>query len=261
VPLTLFAHQAPLLPLKAWRPALFDGTALVISSMTPDLAYAFPYTVSRGHSGLGLLTICLPMTLILVFVIRRWVADVAFAQLGGRWRLSDYRVLATRRPHLIITVTSALIGAGSHIFIDAFTHDGRWAARALGWDKTILFHAAHRDFSFARSLQYFGHTVGSLVCIMMLWRIARTERLEVWYNSDAVIGARRFRLSPRGRVAFWATFASGVVGAAAIVTVQGVNFGSTFVLFWGVAVGVVAASLLPQTRPEPRMQFAGRQRT
>jgi Domain of unknown function (DUF4184) len=226
--------------------------------MTPDLAYAFPYTFSRGHSGRGLLTICVPMTLILVFLIRRWVADVAFAQLGNRWRLSDYRVLATRRPSVIVTLTSTLIGAGSHIFIDAFTHDFRWGARALGWDKTILFHAAHRDFTFARSLQYFGHTIGSLVCIMMLWHIARTERLRVWYNSDTVIGARNFRLSPRGRVAFWATVASGVVGATMIVTVQGVSFRSTFILFWGIALGVVAASLLPPAQPAPRLTHTGR---
>jgi Domain of unknown function (DUF4184) len=200
------------------------------------------------------------MTLVLVFVIRHWVADVAFAQLGSCWRLSDYRVLATRRPHLIVTMASALTGAGSHIFIDAFTHDARWGARALGWDKTILFRAAHRNFTFARSLQYFGHTVGSAVCILMLWRIARTERLRVWYDSDTVIGARSFRLSPRGRVAFWATVAGGVVGAMAIVTVQGVSFDSTFVLFWGIAVGVVAASLLPQARPEPRMTYTASRR-
>src|SRR4051812_19906912 len=39
VPLTILAHQAAVLPLKLARPRWFDGTALVIGSMAPDLVF------------------------------------------------------------------------------------------------------------------------------------------------------------------------------------------------------------------------------
>ena len=35
------SHQAPVLPLKAWRPAWFSGLGLVLGSVTPDLVFIF----------------------------------------------------------------------------------------------------------------------------------------------------------------------------------------------------------------------------
>lgn len=40
MPLTLFAHQVPTMGLKMARPRWFDGTALCLGSMAPDLGYA-----------------------------------------------------------------------------------------------------------------------------------------------------------------------------------------------------------------------------
>ena len=39
MPFTFLAHQAPVLPIKARRPDRWDGLALVVGSMAPDLAY------------------------------------------------------------------------------------------------------------------------------------------------------------------------------------------------------------------------------
>jgi hypothetical protein len=40
MPLTLPTHPMAVVPLKLWRPSWFDGVALVVGSISPDLAYA-----------------------------------------------------------------------------------------------------------------------------------------------------------------------------------------------------------------------------
>jgi len=39
MPFTFLSHQAPVLPLKIAAPRWFDGTALVLGSMAPDLFF------------------------------------------------------------------------------------------------------------------------------------------------------------------------------------------------------------------------------
>jgi len=41
MPLTVPARPVAVVPIKVWRPAWFDGVALVIGSIAPDLAFAF----------------------------------------------------------------------------------------------------------------------------------------------------------------------------------------------------------------------------
>ena len=250
MPFTFFAHQVPVLPLKTWRPRWFDGTALVISSMAPDLAYAFGPTVLHGHHLDGLFTICVPMTLTVTFVVRRFVADVAFAYLDHpRFQLADFRALATRRPPVWQTVISAVLGAGSHILLDSFTHDFGWGARVLGWNHPVIFHLLGRDFTVARTLQYVGHTFGSITCVVMLWLLTRRGRMADWYGTHVIQAARSCHVTRRQRLAFWTvTLMFGMLSSAATIG-QGATIRSLFVIIWGLGVGVFVASLLPICRP------------
>jgi Domain of unknown function (DUF4184) len=45
MPFTFFAHQAPFLPMARRWPRLIDGTALIVGTMAPDLAYALNGTL------------------------------------------------------------------------------------------------------------------------------------------------------------------------------------------------------------------------
>lgn len=253
MPFTFFAHQAPVLPLKTARPQWFDGTALCVGSMAPDLGYPIGLWVEgQTHSAIGLLTWSLPATLVICWAIRRWVAATAFAHVPDTpARLHSLRVLGLRRPPWWQTVTSALVGAGTHVLIDAFTHRTRFGARWLGLDHQLghLELPLSGPVSPAGILQYLGHTVGSLVGMVLLVRIARRGLIEEWYGAERVATARRFTLTPAARRTFWA-----IVGATVLLGI-GWTFvdthGAPFVLIDALALGVAVASAVPRCRPAP----------
>jgi len=82
MPATFPAHPAAVLPLKLWRPAWFDGVALAVGSMAPDLAYGLdgtwlerplpglPPTWALAHSLPWFLAWALPVTIALCPLIR-----------------------------------------------------------------------------------------------------------------------------------------------------------------------------------------------
>jgi hypothetical protein len=123
VPSTFPTHPVAVLPLKIWRPRWFDGVALVLGSMAPDAAYVldgsglpvWPFS----HEPLGLLGWCLPLTLVGARLVR-WAAPAVAAHLpaGGPFALRDYGAIVNAGHRWWVTVTSALVGAASHIVLD-----------------------------------------------------------------------------------------------------------------------------------------------
>lgn len=148
MPLTLPTHPLAVLPLKLWRPRWFDGVALVIGTVAPDLAYALDgYGVTiHSHAWHAPLWWAVPIALVGVRIVR-WTAPVVAAHLptGGWLALRDYGVLGDVRHPWWTTAGSAVLGAASHIVWDAFTHPavdgGRvlfprlhdWVAPGLPW--------------------------------------------------------------------------------------------------------------------------------
>ena len=125
MPLTFLSHQAVVLPLKIAAPRATSGTALVIGSMAPDVEYflrGYP-TSTVSHTWMGQLTFCLPVSLVLFWVMTRLIAEPAAANAPdwGQLHLEDYALLR-RQPtsvlHWGIVVASALIGSASHVLLD-----------------------------------------------------------------------------------------------------------------------------------------------
>jgi hypothetical protein len=110
MPLTFPAHAAAVLPAKWARPGWFDGLALVIGSCAPDFAYALdgsaldrpgealPPTWYIAHSWPGIVLWCLPVTMVICWLLR-WAAAVPW-------------------PAWLISISSAMIGAASHVVWD-----------------------------------------------------------------------------------------------------------------------------------------------
>jgi hypothetical protein len=123
VPSTFPAHPAGILPLKLWRPRWFDGVALVLGAASPDIAYLVDGSGlpvwPLSHELHGLILFCLPVTLLGCLMVRRAAPAVA-AHLpsGGPFALRDYGALRTSGHRWWITVTSAIIGAASHLVLD-----------------------------------------------------------------------------------------------------------------------------------------------
>ncbi|MBM0239180.1 DUF4184 family protein [Micromonospora sp. ATA32] len=138
MPLTFPSHLAPVLPLKLWRPRWFDGVALTVGAVSPDVAYLAAGSRfdlgMRTHTGAGLFWWCLPVTLVYTWVVRRSIAGIAVHLPADRvfaWR--DYAALGGVRHPWWITIGSALLGAASHVGWDRLTHTDGWL-RALGVD-------------------------------------------------------------------------------------------------------------------------------
>ncbi len=253
MPFTFFAHQIAVLPAKIRRPRWFDGTALVIGSIAPDFGYPVRGWVQRhSHQFSGLIVWSLPFTIVVTLAIRSWVAGTAFAQLpdAGPLRLHSFRALRDRRTPWWMLLYSAFLGAGSHILMDAFTHKNSFVSRWMGLDRT-LFHAPwDSGVSIARTLQYLGHTVGSVLGVMMLAVIGRRRLMEQWYGLETVVAARRFRLRRPQRVTFWLVSLSGLaLGPAMGLFARGSIVTKTFMTM---AATTALACSLDSCKPRER---------
>ena len=151
MPLTFLSHQAVILPLKIRAPQLTSGTALVLGSISPDVEYllhGYP-TGTVSHTWPGLFTFCLPVTLVLFWVVTRIIAEPVAAHLpqGGEFQLRAYGVIRHQPSdgrHWAIVAVSGLIGAASHIVLDKLS--GGWSSRApTHFESWIPFDALPSD--------------------------------------------------------------------------------------------------------------------
>lgn len=247
IPLTIPAHQAPVLPLKLWRPDWFDATALCVGSVVPDLLYPFVGLWSHTFTAL---VVVVPVSMLIATLLRRSAGASVFPQFPdlGAMRLHSYAVIGRRRPLAVVTAGSAVIGALSHIVIDAFTHDPGWGARWLHLDEHWVAMPFRSDVSAARALQYVGHSVASVVGLLLFYYIGRHRLLERWYGSEDVRRARAARPTTVQRVRFWgvsfavAMVVGGVVGPLAHTRV-------VFTVMAGWVVGLLTAGSLTTLVP------------
>jgi hypothetical protein len=177
MPLTFFAHQAFVLPLKWAFPRRFDGTALCVGSMAPDLAYALVGTplAFPSHALSAQLGWSLPVAVALTLGWRHQVSRPLGDWLGGRTG-EQIRALSRACRPLLQTASSALLGALSHVFVDGFTHPGGWATEHIGLLRQVLVEGV----TVAKALQYTGHVLGSAAGLGMMVVLVRSGQLSAW---------------------------------------------------------------------------------
>lgn len=114
-------HPAATLPLfrlsrsRGWR------SALVLGSITPDLIRGLP-NVGRefSHSLPGILLVAAPLAFVCAPIVSRWLVP-RLARLPGCEALAD--TSPAPFPWLLALV-GAILGGGTHLLWDLFTHDG-----------------------------------------------------------------------------------------------------------------------------------------
>ena len=125
-----FSHPAIVLPLTFLPRQWFSLTGLVIGSLTPDFEYFLRMRIQSNysHSISGLFWFDLPLGILLAFIFHNIVRDILFDNLPTilksrvmKFKMFDWNNYF-KRNWLVVTI-SVLIGAGSHIFWDSFTHD------------------------------------------------------------------------------------------------------------------------------------------
>ncbi len=217
VPITFFAHQAPVLPMVRRWPHAVDGVALVTGSMAPDLAYVL--NGSRfdvwAHGWPGLLAFCVPVTVGISWVIARVLAPVVPCHLPmlGAFRLQEFRGLACHRFRLVPMLLGAFLGAFTHVALDHVTHEWGWFARQVAWYREPLVDAEMfgRRWTPFRMAQYVAHFALSAVTIWWLWRAGSRRWLAA---RAAMVPCRRSTVG-----AVWLVSWVIVVGGAAAVWV------------------------------------------
>lgn len=193
MPFTFLAHQVPVLPLKARSPRRWDGLALVIGSIMPDLWYVSsgwlwgPFGIAmwvNGHELGGILGSCVIPGTLLSMALRRWTMPVVPAALpkAAFLRLRDYRLLALSRHRWWVTAYSVLVGALTHIFLDGFTHADGWAVEGIPALREPLVSVGGRTLEVYAALQYGGHVVGSALGAYALLVISRRKLQWEWHG-------------------------------------------------------------------------------
>lgn len=168
-----FAHPAFAWPFRALGLPL---SSLVVGAMVPDIAHLLPRRPWTDHTALSVLTFSLPLGLVVFILYARGVAPSLAAIAPGPWRdpLERRASALARVPLRGPAVFGVLLGAASHVGIDACTHaDGavvrlwpevfRGALVRTGWGPLPL-HGA---------LQYGGGLLGSIFLARALLRWAR----------------------------------------------------------------------------------------
>jgi hypothetical protein len=261
MPFTFLPHQAPVLPLKIVAPRWFDGTALVIGSMVPDLAYFTDGTrfYVDAHTVAPQLWFCLPLTLLATVVMKRVVAEPLGTHLPdlGRFHLRDYaRLSAWRIPRSVggwVKMTiSALIGLFSHIALDSMTHSYGFVTHRVDVLQQTLFTIPYhggKTIAVFDALQVGFSVVGALISLVLLYYIGRRHLVRRWYPT-AVVGTptRSSRRRIVGATAIGAL--AGLVVAAATI-----DIGPRHVVFFRVTdlalLGLVVGCALARSRMAP----------
>lgn len=239
MPLTFLAHQVPVLPLKLRWPTIFDGTALVIGSMAPDLLF-----VLRGsdlavdaHAVPTQLWLVAPLTVLLTILTKRVIAGVLGPHLpdAGRFRLRDYGRLSAwtvpRTPQMwAVLVISALIGCYSHLVLDSFTHNWGYAAGLLGITGVEVFSLslgiASRTIFLVDLLQLGGSIVGVAIALILLRTIGDRRLLASSYPT-----ADRLEPTRESRRTLWFVTAAVTLVGLATGAIPALNGGQHDVLF------------------------------
>jgi hypothetical protein len=207
------AHAALVLPFIRVGSRYISATGLIIGSMSPDFEYFFRMSpdADHGHTLAGLLYFDLPVTSLLALLFhlvvkRRLIGHLpAFLQA----RLQPLRQLdftAYLKNHALVFGISALVGAASHLFWDAFTHSDGYFVRRLPFyhQRYVPFEGVNYPLWYA--LQNISSWVGlTLVVIYILSLKPRPGEVgtpSLWYwpfilaVSCLVVGLRfQFELS------------------------------------------------------------------
>lgn len=135
MPSSVLSHQAPALFLKIKYPNKFDGTALCLSTIIPDLNLLimpfFPLTHREiTHSLLGVLLWTVPLTILITIIFSKYLGSFFATIAKGNRVLSyfgvdDWDYLQKKRydrKFYIVATYSAIIGGLTHLLLDLPSH-------------------------------------------------------------------------------------------------------------------------------------------
>ena len=171
-----FAHPAAAIPLL--RPLRRYGvlSALVIGSVTPDLAYLLPFRAlhAESHSLVGVVWFCLPIGLLSYAIFHMLLKGPLLGLLPMFMfsRLGAYVERFQSLPSVSwgAVVASLFMGAVTHLSWDAFTHQGVPAVNLFPALQTLLFSIGTYPVYLFKLLQHASTALGLLLVTSWSWQ-------------------------------------------------------------------------------------------
>ena len=124
------AHLAAVLPLQRWCPKYCDFAALIVGSLTPDLAACIDDWEYFSHTLLGTFVFCLPAGLLTLLIFRS-VGAALVSTLPNPHRDVLLPLSAGSPGYGPRVVLSLLIGSWIHVAWDLLTHDHSWLVQRV----------------------------------------------------------------------------------------------------------------------------------
>lgn len=122
------AHPVIILPFLKFR--RFSATALIVGSMIPDFEYFFQLreVENVGHHVVGILLFDLPIGILICYLFHLLIRNVFIEHLPYVLKSRFIQVCSFNWHRYVlnnmgIVFLSLLLGIGSHLFFDAFTHE------------------------------------------------------------------------------------------------------------------------------------------
>ncbi len=187
MPLT-FCHPAIVLPLKKLKPNWFSMTGLIIGSLSPDLEYFSRMEILATHSHLfwGVLYFDLPIALIYCFVFHLFVRNIFINHLPNSLKERFAQFLTFDwinyfKKHWIIVVLSIIIGAYSHLFWDAFTHEWGYFAKLIPALQEVWFIKPIEVKGY-KFLQHFSTFLGAIFIAFWIYKMPKEPILKTKFD-------------------------------------------------------------------------------
>jgi len=171
MPFTL-SHAMFAAPLKYIKPKYLSTTGLILGSMSPDFEYFImlePYR-SIGHSIAGLFLQALPLSIIIAYLVHHLIKVPLSLHITSRYNLSSRLYQFMHQENLdtvrswIVLIMSIVIGFGTHIVIDGFTHAHGYFVNLLPALNDVLF----MSMPTYKALQYSTSILGLIFIVCMI---------------------------------------------------------------------------------------------
>lgn len=168
------SHTIAVIPLVKYLGKYGALSALIIGSMTPDIAYLTPALVHQrvdSHTLIGIFMFCIPMGLTVYFLYHWLMAPVICSILPKsiqKHLSSDLLMGRIPNTPAHVIVLSLVIGALTHIVWDFFTHQSG-IPQFVSWMDTPLTTIDNYDIMPYRVLQHFSTLFGLSLLMFWMW--------------------------------------------------------------------------------------------
>jgi hypothetical protein len=178
MPFTL-SHAAAALP---FRRARLETSALVTGCFAPDFPY-FLFFIHHGffgHTLPGIFIFDLPVSLIALWLFHSYIKQPLSMLLPkgfrARLRSRENGFSFWPPPRLALIAISILIGSGTHILWDSFTHTFYWPYRHWSFLREMVHVPIAGDMGMYKVLQYVSTVFGIVVLAVWVWFWYRATR-------------------------------------------------------------------------------------